>query len=324
MQSLEPVPPPRVVVLMSTYNGERFVVEQLHSILQQLPEGGRINVRDDGSSDGTVAKIEGIEDPRISVSRGTNLGFGQSFLTLLSEVPAEADLIMFSDQDDVWLPGKISRAWQHLEPLGETPGLYGSSQMLVDAELRSLHATPLWPRGPSLRNALTENIITGCTAALNRAAVQRLRHAGVPNGVHFHDWWLYLVISAFGTVIYDERPTLLYRQHGRNQIGHGAGWFGRHVGIGRFLLRNDWVGILLEQVAALVQHYEASITPAHMQLIRDHFHIRGLSAVPRWRMIFGPHRSRQGRVSEMAFRLLLVMHRLHLWPPQGRRIRPRA
>jgi glycosyltransferase involved in cell wall biosynthesis len=146
MSSPEHARPPRVVVLMSTYNGERFVAEQLRSILEQLPGSGRVFVRDDGSSDSTVTTIQAIADPRISMTAGSNLGFGRSFLTLLAESPADADLVMFADQDDVWLPGKISRAWQHLQPLGERPALYGSGQMLADAQLRPLHATPPWPQ----------------------------------------------------------------------------------------------------------------------------------------------------------------------------------
>jgi glycosyltransferase involved in cell wall biosynthesis len=204
---------------MSTYCGERFVVEQLQSILGQLPPDGSILVRDDGSPDGTADVIANFADHRIVLTRGENLGFGASFLTLLARVPRDADMVMFADQDDLWLPGKIDRAWQHLQPLADRPALYGSAQMLTDAELRPLHATPPWPRGPSLLNALTENIITGCTAALNRPAVELLQRGGVPEGVRFHDWWMYLVVSAFGTVVFDDQPTLCTGSTARTRSG---------------------------------------------------------------------------------------------------------
>ena len=148
---------------MSTYQGERFVREQLQSILPQLSSDSRIIVRDDGSRDHTADEVAALDDPRITLIRGSNLGFGRSFLTLLTQVPPDADMVMFSDQDDVWLPDKVERAWWHLRPLDGQAGLYGSAQMLVDADLRPLYLTPPWPRGPSLANALTENIITGCT-----------------------------------------------------------------------------------------------------------------------------------------------------------------
>jgi hypothetical protein len=318
--SFASAPSPRVVVLMSTYQGERFVAEQLRSILDQLPPGGRILVRDDGSRDRTATVIEGLGDPRIQLNRGQNLGFSRSFLTLLTIAPADADLVMFADQDDVWLPGKIDRAWRHLLPLGDVPALYGSSQMLVDRDLRPLHATPPWPRGPSLAGALTENIITGCTAALNRPALHLMQQAGIPDGVRFHDWWLYLVVSAFGTVVHDDEPTLLYRQHGANQIGHGTGWFGRQRQMVRFIWRNDWVGILLGQVHALVVHYGDRLPASAGAMVRQHFLVDATGVRPRWRLVFSLRRWRQQVFRDAALRLLLALHRLHLWPLPGRRL----
>ena len=315
------VPPPRTVVLMSTYNGERFVAEQLRSILEQLPQGGCIRVRDDGSSDGTVAVIESLLEPRISITRGPNLGFARSFLTLLAAAPSDADMVMFADQDDVWLPEKIGRAWRHLQPLDSTPGLYGSAQMLADVGLRPLQATPTWSREPAFAHALAENIITGCTAALNASAVQLVQRAGVPKDLHFHDWWLYLVVSAFGRVVFDPEPTLLYRQHGANQIGHGTGWLGRNLGIVRFLLRRDWVGILLGQVSALWRHYGPDLDPQARRLVIDHFRVEAGGTVIRWRLVFGLKRWRETFANEVAFRLLLAFHKLRLWPPPRRRLR---
>lgn len=310
---------PVVVVLMSTFEGERFVVEQLRSILCQLPEGGLVIVRDDGSLDGTVAAIEALADPRVRVLRGRNLGFGASFLTLLAATPPDADLVMFSDQDDYWLPGKIARATQALRAFPDKPALYGSTQMLADAALRPLQVTRRWPNPPSFAGALAENMITGCTAALNAPAVRLLQRAGVAEGVHFHDWWMYLVVSAFGHVVFDPEPTLLYRQHGTNQIGHGAGLLGRLWHMARFLGRNDWVGILLSQVHALWRHYGPDLEPALRQLVVDHFDIGKTQARPRWRLILGPRRWRD---QELAFRVLLALHRMRLWPLPHRRIRP--
>jgi glycosyltransferase involved in cell wall biosynthesis len=310
----------RVVVLMSSYNGERYIADQLRSILCQLPERGMVLLRDDGSKDGTLEAVASLADERIQVQRGDNLGFGASFLTLLAQVPDDAGLVMFSDQDDVWLPGKIERAGAALARCGERPALYGSAQMLVDEALRPLGPTAPWPTGASFHGALTENIITGCTAALNAPAVRLLKQAGAPSGVRFHDWWCYLVISAFGEVVLDDQPTLLYRQHGRNQIGHGAGWWGRQRQIARFLWRNDWVGILLSQVSALMQHYGQSLSPQARALVVHHFGMRDGRVYPRWSLVFSMRRWRQGAVWDLALRVLLASHRLYLWPLPGRRL----
>lgn len=312
--------PGRVWVLMSTYNGERHVAEQLRSILAQLPPLGRLCVRDDGSSDRTCEIVAAFDDQRVSLTRGRNLGFAASFLTLLQQVPAEAEMVMFADQDDHWLPGKIRRAWEWVRAQGETPALYGSVQMLADEQLRPLHPTRRWHSAPGFGAALGENRITGCTGALNAAAVRLLQQAGVPPHVHFHDWWLYLVVSAFGRVWVDPEPTLLYRQHGANQIGHGAGWLGRQWHIVRFLWRRDWVGILLGQVTALHVAYGDSLPVPARRLVNLHFELGPDGAVPRWRMVLGATRWRDTLPHELAFRLLLLLHKLRLWPPPSRRL----
>jgi glycosyltransferase involved in cell wall biosynthesis len=315
-----PQPPCRVVVLLSAYNGSKFIVEQIRSILVQLPSDGLLMVRDDGSKDNTCDLVEHLGDHRIELIRGANIGFSRSFLTLLSLAPADADLVMFSDQDDVWMPDKMHRAWAHLQPLSGSPALYGSAQMLVDADLRPLQPTKPWPRGPSLHSALTENIITGCTAAWNRPALELLQRAGVPQQVHLHDWWLYLVVSAFGQVVWDDRPSIFYRQHGNNQIGHGAGWWGRHLGVIRALRRGDWVGTLLAQIHSLEKYYGPELPPTVRELVLRYFEIRGERALPRWRLIFSLKRWRQGPAWDLALRLLLLAHRLQIWPPRSRRI----
>lgn len=312
---------PRVVVLLSTYNGERFVAEQLRSILCQLPKSGQVIVRDDGSTDGTLAAVAAVADERIQVQPGDNLGFGASFLTLLTQVPEDAGLVMFSDQDDVWLPGKIERAGAALARFGDRPALYGSAQMLVDEELHPLGPTAPWPAGASFRGALTENIITGCTAALNASAVRLLQQAGAAPGVRFHDWWCYLVISAFGEVVFDSQPSLLYRQHGRNHIGHGAGWWGRQRQIVRFLMHNDWVGILLAQAQALDRHYGTRLHAEARNLMDRCFERLDEGWLPRWKLVFSPQRWRQRKRDELPLRLLLCAYRLGLRPLSVDRVR---
>lgn len=305
---------PRVVVLMSTFNGDKYVVEQLESILNQLPTSGRIMVRDDGSTDDTIAAVKSVQDDRVKLIQGINIGFGPSFLTLLLAAPSDADMVMFSDQDDVWLPCKIKRAWAHINKYCDRPALYGSAQMLVDERLKCLQSTQNWPRGPSFVNALTENIITGCTAALNKPALTLLQRAGVPSRVYFHDWWLYLVVSAFGVVIYDHYPTLLYRQHGRNVIGRGSGWLARQWGVVKFLLQNDWVAILTRQVSEFRSIYKDILPLAKLDMLNIYFPNHELPLSPRWRIIFSRKRWRQFLIGDIALRILVGLHKTGLWP----------
>ena len=236
----------RVAILMSTYQGERFVAQQLASILEQLPADGSVLIRDDGSTDGTVAVIESANDARVTVVRGENIGFVRSFFALLDHAPGDADVIMLADQDDIWLPGKVGAACQRLSGKTGIPTLYCSRMQLVDDQLRPLGLSPRWTRPPSFHNELAENIVTGCTAALNRPALELVRQCGDPSLIGYHDWWMYLAVSAFGEVIHDPQPSMLYRQHGGNAIGMGAG-AGRYARIVRMLRKTNWIAIMYRQ-----------------------------------------------------------------------------
>lgn len=293
----------RVVVLMSTYRGARHVREQVESILAQLPAEGRLIVRDDGSPDGTLGVLRGFADPRLSVTAGANIGFVRSFLTLVAQSPADAQMVMLSDQDDVWLPHKIERAWQAIGASGATPTLYCSRLQLVDENLRDLGLSPRWPREPSFLNALTENIVTGCTSALNPAAVDLLRANGDPARIYFHDWWIYLVVAAFGRVVVDPEPTILYRQHGGNAIGMGAG-LSRYVTMLRFLRKTNWVHLMFNQVENFKAVHGHRLPPQQRKLLDEMFDPRDWHAVAR--LLFLPRRLRQTVVGDVLLRGLVA------------------
>lgn len=151
-------------------------------------------------------------------SAGQNVGVTSSFLRLLSA--SAGDVVAFCDQDDVWRHDHIERGVAALA--GRTgPGLWFSNLMVTDAALRGLGRHDLVRRGPSFANALVENVAYGCTMLLNRPAVDLLR-APLPEYVPMHDAWCYLVVSAFGEVVYDPEPTVCYRQHGQNTVGVGG------------------------------------------------------------------------------------------------------
>jgi glycosyltransferase involved in cell wall biosynthesis len=293
----------RVVVLMSTYQGERFVGEQLRSILDRLPPEGRIVIRDDGSTDGTVRCIASFGDGRVSVEAGANVGYARSFFWLLEHAPADAELILLCDQDDVWLPERIDRAWAALEGAGDTAMLYCSRLRIVDAQLRPLGLSPQLRGDPSFANALTENIVTGCTAALNPAAL-RLALRGVdPSRIGFHDWWLYLVVAAFGRVIYDAQPTVLYRQHGSNVIGMGSG-LARYRAMVRFLRSRNWVHIMFAQIEHFRALHARCLDPEKRSLLDRYFDPHDWRAVAR--LLFAARRFQQSVVGEALFRGLLL------------------
>lgn len=213
------------VVLLSSYNGAPFLDQQLASIARQTYPDIRLIVRDDGSTDATRDILRAHARPgAVDVYQGDNLGAGASFFDLLHR-HGDADIVMFSDQDDVWFEDKVARAAAALAKCAaDVPALYCSRVALVDEGLVHLGHSPLWPRPPGFGNALVENVAMGCTIALNRAAASLIHSRPAPRCAIMHDWWCYLVTSAFGEVVYDPEPTLLYRIHGANTVGMPTGF----------------------------------------------------------------------------------------------------
>jgi len=206
-------------VLLSSWNGEKYIAEQIDSILNQTYNNVRLVVRDDGSSDNTLNILDGYAgDPRVSVTRGGNMGVWRSFLHMLAVAP-DADYYMFSDQDDVWLPDKIKFAIEPLSALPDNvPAAYFCRLDVVTDTLSHIAYSPMYKKPLGLRTAIAGNVLTGAACMMNRAARELIvRHT--PECVVMHDWWVYIVVAAFGKVVYDERPMLLYRQHANNQIG---------------------------------------------------------------------------------------------------------
>lgn len=212
----------KVQILLSTYNGENFLKEQLDSLLKQDYSNIGISIRDDGSSDNTFSILKLYEhNQKIdNITSGRNVGVVESFLKLLKNSDSESDYYAFCDQDDVWLNFKISRAIEKLSELEETvANMYCSQKTIVDEKLNKVGKNNGFNKVlPSFENALVENIATGCTIVINKTTRDLLvKH--LPKKIIMHDWWIYIVTSAFGNVIYDSKSYILYRQHQSNVVG---------------------------------------------------------------------------------------------------------
>ena len=214
-----------VAILLATYNGEKYLKAQLDSFVSQTHSDWALLWRDDGSNDGTRAVMQQftatIGADRCSEITGTDgrIGATASFMTLL-RAAAGYPLVAFADQDDVWLPEKLARAVAGLNTVPDSePGLYCARHLVVDAELHPRGESYRLRRPPGFPDALVQNVVTGCTAMLNRAAATLIAATDPPAG-SVHDWWSYILVSAAGgRVIADDTPVILYRQHGSNAIG---------------------------------------------------------------------------------------------------------
>lgn len=210
------------MILLSTYNGEKYLEEQLDSLLGQEGIPVFILIRDDGSTDGTTGILKEYADryENIEISEVENVGVINSFNALISHPLVDRfEYVAFCDQDDVWLSGKISAAMVSFNPdKSDVPQLYCSNLQVVDEKLSPIklyHTTaPKYNR----HTAIVQNCATGCTQVFNRKAVQLYRD-GIGKRMEMHDYWMFLVCMYMGRVFWDNNAFILYRQHLGNVVG---------------------------------------------------------------------------------------------------------
>ena len=218
----------KVDILMATYNGQKYLKEQIESILNQTFQDFRLIICDDCSKDETWQILEEYQkkDNRIEIVRNEhNLGYNKNFEKLLGMV--KAPYFMLSDQDDFWLPNKVEESYNMI-----TSGKYAlvcSDLEVVNQNLETIHPSmwEFWPdynikkkikKARDYRSCLMTNCITGCTTIVDSKLIQKL--IPLPGYPIVHDWWIGLVAGSEGNIGYIEKPLIRYRQHGNNQIGY--------------------------------------------------------------------------------------------------------
>ena len=212
----------KINVLLSTYNGEKYLREQLESLLSQNVDGLNIVVRDDGSTDATHAILDEYQNAgKLTWYTGENKGCAKSFWELVVTSP-NADYYAFCDQDDHWHPDKLQIAVETLQNAGDATvaRLYFSDVHVVDAQLGHISDGMVEKLPVDYAHSLIKNIAPGCTYVFNHAARALLvQYDPEKYGIDIHDWMAYKIIACFGEVVFDETPHLDYRQHGNNVLG---------------------------------------------------------------------------------------------------------
>ena len=224
---------PKIIIFLGTYNGQRYLAEQLDSICSQTHKNWELWVSDDGSEDNTCQILRDYQnrlgDSVLHIFAGPRKGFSANFLSLVCNKKSEGVYYAYSDQDDIWDPNKLQHAIDWLNPISkEIPSLYCTRTTLVNDCGNVIGYSPLFRKAPCFLNALVQNIGGGNTMVFNRKTINLLREAGENINVVAHDWWTYQIVTgANGVVFYDPYPTVHYRQHGSNLIGSNQGWFAR-------------------------------------------------------------------------------------------------
>ena len=229
-------------ILLSTYNGEKYLAAQLDSLIEQTFTGWRLLIRDDGSTDATLAIIRQYvgrfpEQIVLVTDAGavTGLGAACSFSMLMQA--SSAPYIAFCDQDDIWLSDKLEKQLCALRQVENnvsegTPLLVHSDLIVVDQQL-SLLSPSLWAyqhlnplKMHSFKRLLLQNYVTGCTCLLNRALLEKA--LPVPDAAVMHDWWLALIAMDEGEIVNMPEATVKYRQHADNDTG-AKQWGGGYI-----------------------------------------------------------------------------------------------
>ena len=214
-----------ISILLSTYNGEKYLEQQIESIIKQSYKNWKLVVRDDGSTDQTVKIIEKYVkiDKRISFNNINydNMGVVKSFLFLLNHV--KSDYYMFCDQDDIWLKDKVKLTLSCIKEkeLKEMkPYLIHTDLKVVDQNLNnisnSIYDYQKLPKESNYISSFIQNNVVGCTVLFNNHLKELVKYQ---DGIVMHDWWLALVARTFGEVVFLPTATILYRQHGKNAVG---------------------------------------------------------------------------------------------------------
>ena len=222
---------PTVHILLATYNGAKYLPQQLESIARQTHSHWTLTVSDDGSTDETLSIVEQFAQrtaQTVNVLQGPRMGSStRNFFHLIQQAPTDdaQDLYAFCDQDDVWLDNKLERALQwHAQHPQEPVRLYCGRTQFVNEQLRPIGLSPGIHRPPSFGNALVQNIASGNTMVMSHAVLMAQKKIQPEHSV-WHDWTTYLIVTALGGVVwFDHEPCLLYRQHGGNVIGSNDGF----------------------------------------------------------------------------------------------------
>ena len=220
----------KIAILLAAYNGEKYISEQIESILSQTDNNWTLYIHDDGSKDRTQEIIREYTEKypeQIIVVEGAPTGGAKSnFFYLFHQV--EAPFYMCCDQDDVWLPKKIEITKKEMVTLirgdEEKPCLVFTELRVVDAQLNLIAEKMREYQGLDCTNvrlnrAIIQNVVTGCTMMVNRVLRDEMIKIKEYEDVLMHDWWATLVAVRFGKIAFVEEPTILYRQHGSNGVG---------------------------------------------------------------------------------------------------------
>ena len=295
-----------ILVMMSTYNGEKYIREQIDSILHQKDVKVDIVVRDDGSKDNTQNILTNYSSKykNIKWSQGDNVGPCKSFLELLYS-SGEYEYYAFADQDDYWYPNKLKAAIEKMKSYTAIPCLYFGRKNIVDEERRALKVKDKRISKLTYGSSLVEGVAYGCTMVLNRSAVKLLKEYK-PRKTSMHDVWAYRVISALGKVIYDDNPYIDYRQHKNNCVGAQKTVLTRiKIGIGSVTKRKN-EHYRSEAAEEIYDAYADKMSKRNRNMTYDMMNVR-TKFICRIKLILNPEITKQSLIETIFVKVFILL-----------------
>lgn len=289
-----------VTILIGSYNGEKYIGEQLDSILRQTFQDFVVCICDDCSTDCTFQIIQNYvakypEKIRAKKNLKNTGNAKYNFYELMTS--NMDDYIMLCDQDDVWLDNKIEITLKKMKEAErkygvEKPILVHTDLIVVNQKLEVISSSYREAMNSNfyrtkLRDQLIQNTLTGCTAMYNKEVCKRLKTEHTPDYMVMHDWWLNLVVSAFGVIVPMEERTILYRQHENNEIG------AKDVCTLRYkiceLLNYDKIKVALNQTypqgMSFLKVYKEMLTVEQNNIIEKYCEIPQMNKIQRWKRL---------------------------------------
>lgn len=297
----------KVAILLSTYNGERYIEEQIESLLKQTYQNIEIYIRDDGSTDNTVAVLEqyrGMEHVHLFTGEG-NLGYPQGFFALL-DMNIEADYFGFCDQDDVWYPDKIERAVNALDAKGQDkPVLFYAACDYCDENLNFIKPSPKFSFQPEFRNSLFTCLALGYTMVMNKPAKELVTKRRAKKHLN-KDEWMGMELSAFGELIYDSKPCAKYRRNpGSFSITRDNNFFSIQMERFKLYFRGDGFKQIHEWHEEFYEEFADELSPEKRKEL-EFFINKKYNIIRNLKKVCYPHRLRYSWGDELLVRIMFL------------------
>lgn len=274
-------------ILLATYNGEKFIKEQIDSLFSQSLTDWHLYINDDNSTDNTfeiLKEYQGKYPDKITLSKSSSpLGAKGNFFKLIEF--SKSEYIMFCDQDDVWHSDKIEKTFKKMLETenGNTdvPVLVHTDLCVVDENLNTINPSYFKlsriKNETALNRAIVQNCVTGCTIMVNKAL---LKLAGDTNeNVIMHDWWLYLIASAFGKIEFLNEATIKYRQHSKNEVGAKGLKYRKNSELKNSLLKT------YNQTEYFCSAFENRLSENQKVLLKEYINLQNYSKIKKIRTI---------------------------------------